>query len=320
MRKQAFMQTSLLARVSRMYYELNLTQDEIASRIGVSRPTVSRLLHEARRTGIVRITISTPFDTENRLAARIVDEYQIADAIVAPDELAGDGDGKQSIGAAAATLLERMVKEKDVVVVSGGTTVLTAVDNLMPLRPRRISVVPIVGGMGRQGARWHSNDIARRVAGAFEGEYYLINAPAVVQSLQVQQAFLSQAVIQENLKLAETARIALVGVGALSPMSTMIQPEFFSSDELMSLADLGVVGNIGVDFFNSEGSIVQTPLNDRLVGLSLKRLAPQALIFGVAEGPDKISAIKGALAGRLITTLVTTATTARALCSDVKSR
>ncbi len=314
------MQTSLLAKVSRMYYELDLTQDEIASRIGVSRPTVSRLLREARKTGIVRIAISTPFETEDRMAGRIIDEFGIADAIVVPDELIGDGDGQQSVGAAAAMLLERMIREKDIVVVSGGTTVLAAVNNLMPSRPRHISVVPIVGGMGRQGARWHSNDIARRIASAFGGEYYLLNAPAVVQSLQAQQAFLSQAIIQENLKLAAAARVALIGIGALSPTSTMVQPEFFSSDELMHLADLGVVGNIGVDFFNSAGEIVRTPLDSRLVGLSMKRLGTQATVIGVAEGCGKISAIRGALAGKLITNLVTNAQTARALCSDVRSR
>ena len=41
-------------------YEQELTQNEIASELGVSRPLVSRMLREARRLGIVEIRINDP--------------------------------------------------------------------------------------------------------------------------------------------------------------------------------------------------------------------------------------------------------------------
>ena len=45
---------------SRLYYLDDLTQAEIARRLGTSRASVSRLLSEARRQGIVQIEISPP--------------------------------------------------------------------------------------------------------------------------------------------------------------------------------------------------------------------------------------------------------------------
>ncbi|MCK4451808.1 MAG: helix-turn-helix domain-containing protein, partial [Anaerolineae bacterium] len=39
--------TELLAQVASLYYEDDLTQAEVARRIGMSRSTISRLLHEA---------------------------------------------------------------------------------------------------------------------------------------------------------------------------------------------------------------------------------------------------------------------------------
>ncbi|WP_155467637.1 helix-turn-helix domain-containing protein [Trueperella pyogenes] len=42
----------LLLQVARMYYDLGLRQSEIAEKIGYSRPSVSRLLENARKLGM----------------------------------------------------------------------------------------------------------------------------------------------------------------------------------------------------------------------------------------------------------------------------
>ncbi len=64
----------LLAEVAILTYDQGLTQREVADRIGVSRSTVSRLLDEARRKGIVEVYINSPFrrsiELQTRLCAR----------------------------------------------------------------------------------------------------------------------------------------------------------------------------------------------------------------------------------------------------------
>ena len=47
-----------MVNVARLYYEQNMTQNEIAKELGISRPLVSILLTEARACGIVTITIN----------------------------------------------------------------------------------------------------------------------------------------------------------------------------------------------------------------------------------------------------------------------
>ena len=46
---------SLLVHVAQLYYQQNLNQSEISKIVGLSRPTVSRMLEEAREVGIVEI-------------------------------------------------------------------------------------------------------------------------------------------------------------------------------------------------------------------------------------------------------------------------
>lgn len=47
-----------MVNVARLYYEQNMTQNEIAKELGISRPLVSILLTEAKACGIVTISIN----------------------------------------------------------------------------------------------------------------------------------------------------------------------------------------------------------------------------------------------------------------------
>ena len=44
--------------VARMYYEEDMNQNQIAKKLGISRPLVSVLLKEAKACGIVKTTIN----------------------------------------------------------------------------------------------------------------------------------------------------------------------------------------------------------------------------------------------------------------------
>ena len=90
----------LLVSVAKMYYEDNLSQLEIARRIHVSRPTVSRLLKVALREGIVQIRINDLSSSALELGERIVMKYGIGKAIVAPSGRNLE-ESKQNVGAAA---------------------------------------------------------------------------------------------------------------------------------------------------------------------------------------------------------------------------
>lgn len=50
----------LLSKVSKLYYERGLNQQEIADKLHLSRPKVSRLLQQAQEEGIVQITVHSP--------------------------------------------------------------------------------------------------------------------------------------------------------------------------------------------------------------------------------------------------------------------
>ncbi|MBC7252244.1 MAG: helix-turn-helix domain-containing protein, partial [Anaerolineae bacterium] len=72
----------LLAQVASLYYEENLTQSEIARRIGTSRSTISRLLREARANGVVEIIIHYPWKTVAELERELIERFRLRHARV----------------------------------------------------------------------------------------------------------------------------------------------------------------------------------------------------------------------------------------------
>src|SRR3954466_14460951 len=66
-----------------MYYEAHRSQEQIARHLGVSRPTVSRLLARARQLGIVRIQIVPP-TVDPAVADDLREKLKLRDVHIAP--------------------------------------------------------------------------------------------------------------------------------------------------------------------------------------------------------------------------------------------
>ena len=60
----------LLVKVARFYYEDGLNQDAITARLGLSRSKVSRLMAQARETGVVQISVVAPDDLFQEFRSR----------------------------------------------------------------------------------------------------------------------------------------------------------------------------------------------------------------------------------------------------------
>ena len=73
---------SLLADVAEMYYLEEKNQAEIAKAIGVTRSMVSRMLTEARQSGIVDIRIQRPLQFDSELEAALRQEFGLKDVAV----------------------------------------------------------------------------------------------------------------------------------------------------------------------------------------------------------------------------------------------
>ena len=74
-----------MLRAAWYYYKDELTQDEIARRLSMSRASVGRLLDRARRVGLVSINLNTEYLDAFELSGELRKTFGLAEALVVPD-------------------------------------------------------------------------------------------------------------------------------------------------------------------------------------------------------------------------------------------
>jgi DNA-binding transcriptional regulator LsrR (DeoR family) len=312
----------LMTKVARLYYERALNQPEIAAQLDVSQATVSRLLKRAQQEHIVRISVSVPFGAYPDLEEALQTAYHLKEVIVV-DSVDDDEQILRDIGAAGAFYLEMTLKPGEIVGISSwSATLLAMVDAMHPLpRSTTAQVVQILGGIGNPAAEVHATQLTRRLANLVHGEATFLPAPGVTGSAEARRILLDDAFVGAGMALFDRVSLALVGIGAVEPSRLLASSgNIFAPQEIDLLREQGAVGDICLRFFNREGTPVVTPLDERVIGMSLAQLRQVKRSVGMAGGRRKLAAIRGALAGRWINVLITDRFTAERLVHEHGSR
>ncbi len=310
----------LIVRITRMYYEQNLNQPQIAKHLGISQATVSRALQRAREEGIVRFSISVPPGIYSDLEESLIQKFNLRDAIVV--DVHEDDDERiieREIGAAAAYYLESILRPNDVIGISSwSATLLALVDAMVPQsRKTGIKVIQILGGIGNPSAEVHANRLTSRLADLLHGTAVYLPAPGIVGSEAALQVILDDIYVKKTIAQFQEVTTALVGIGALEPSKLLAASgNIFSASELELLRKHGAVGDILLRFYDSNGKLIKTPLNHRVVSMELEQLKKVDRSIGVAGGKRKAASIKGALRGGWINILITDHFTASQLLRE----
>src|SRR5690606_15274082 len=113
----------LLAKIASLYYEVGLTQSEIAKRFGISRSGVSRLLAEARETGVVNISVRWPNSVPDDLSTQLARHYPDTEVRVVGRGGRGYSQIIEALGAVAAGVLEEKLQDHNILGISWNTGV-----------------------------------------------------------------------------------------------------------------------------------------------------------------------------------------------------
>lgn len=306
----------MIARVAQMYHVEGRRQAEIATHLRISQASISRMLKKAKQEEIIRTTVVAPPGTYGDMEALLREKFDLPEAIIV--ECAEDRDGAimSRIGEAAAHFIEATLQVDEIIGVSSWSeTVLKMVDNIHPMKSVTAKyVVQTLGGMGAPGVQTHATQLTTRLARITGAEPLLLSAPGVAQSREAKLVMLSDQYVRETMDVFSKITMAIVGIGAVEPSSMLARSgNIFSTKELADLADAGAVGDISLRFFDRDGKSVKTPLNDRVIGMSMEELAKVERVIGLAGGSTKTDAILGALRAHVLDVLVTDRFTAARL-------
>jgi DNA-binding transcriptional regulator LsrR (DeoR family) len=293
----------LILKAARLYYEENLSQDQVATQLNTSRSNVSRMLTTARSQGFVEIKIVAPLSRHETVAAQLKKLLGIKEIqVVSPssNELA-----LNAVGRAAASALITELKPNQTIAISWGrgleATVLHCKKDTIP----GLKVTQLMGALSNVETSVTADDIGRTLARNLNATFVPFNAPVVVSNQKIRNSLLEESQISQVLDLARHANIALVGIGShASSSSEMVLDEFHLPEKERSLVGAEYAGDIAARFYNNAGKIINAVMDSRVIGLSLEEIRKIPRVIGVANGTEKVLGVIGAARAKLVDALV----------------
>jgi deoxyribonucleoside regulator len=299
--------TASVLRAAEMYYLEQKTMDTIAEALGVSRATVSRMISEARTSGLVEITVHRDRRAAATLERLIAERYHVDVTVVAPPENATDTDRVRHAAGQAGTVLRASLAPDLSIAVAWGATVATMARSLSPGVVPGLQIIQMsgAGNTFSSGAEYAAGTLGRFGA-SFGARVHHFPVPAFFDKASAREALWNERSVQRMLRLQEHANLAVFSVSALDARipGHLYRAGYLQREDLRELLDRGVVGELGTVFLRADGSSDSIQLNARSSGLPIETLKRIRRRICVAVGATKVPIIQAALSAGAITDLV----------------
>lgn len=307
-------------RVAVLHYRDGVTMEAIAHQLRMSRSTVSRLLKDARASGIVRVTVAEPIardedvrEVERRFGIRVVSVPVWSD-LPDPERL-------DVVARAAARLLEDSLREQDRprVGLAWGMTVGAVVAALEPLNCQA-QVIQLNGAANPSATGLpYAGAILSSAARAWRGSVLQFPVPAFFDHASTRDAMWRESTVRAVVEAQDAADVAVFGVGSLGPgtRSHVYLGGYLATRELAGLLEAGVVGDVCTIMLRADGSHEGIALNGRSSGMSPDRMRRIPRRLCVASGTSKARAVLAALRAGSVSDLVADADLVRGIAQLV---
>jgi DNA-binding transcriptional regulator LsrR (DeoR family) len=230
-------------------------------------------------------------------------------------------DALAAAGDLAAQWLDESLRDGHVLGLSWGSSLQAMVESFSVDQPRSVEVVPLVGGLSTADSLVAGQELVRELAGRLGATYRYLHAPALLRSETARDALLAEPAVADVLQRAQTADIAMVGIGTVGTGSSreMLDGLGLSASERKAFLAARPVGDTCCRFFDAAGQAIRGVVHDRVLAVELDDLRRIPTVIGVATGVEKAPGVLGALRGELVDGLITDASLALALLSEPRN-
>ncbi len=300
------------ARAGWLYFIAGNTQDEIATKLDLSRQAVQRLVALAVAEKLIQFRLNHPIAACMDLAARVADRFKLEICDVAPSDPAHT-DSFAGIAMATAIRMERLLASPVPIVLGVGTgrTLRLAVECMDTAVQPQHKIVSLVGSMAADGHA-SSYDAVMRLADRIGGQGFPLPTPVLTETVEDLRALQAQRAYAVLGSLREQAKASFVGCSEIAWGGPVHKDGFMTDSDIASLLEQGAVGEITGWAYDHAGTILRGPVSERIASLPLEQ-PPRRATFITACGPRKQQAIISALKGKLANGLITDEITEQAL-------
>jgi DNA-binding transcriptional regulator LsrR (DeoR family) len=319
---------ALIVRVAWMYYIGGLNQEQTASRLGLHRTRVNRLLSEARDRGLISVTINhdaaRDIDVENSIARRFGLDFCIATPALGFDDAPPDPKtdivrgaiSRRAVGAAGASFLKGKISSGPVTVgVSWGRTIEQVALQLTGVRNPEVRFVSLLGSLKRNSTS-NPFEVIQSFAARTGGEVHLLPVPFIANSVADRRVFLAQRIVKDAMELARTADLYLISVGELKETSVLRTQDILTADEVENIKASGAVCDSLGKLFDIDGREIEHPLSQRTLAIGTNELRGRNVVL-LAGGIEKVQATIALLRSGIVKGLIIDGDTAARLVTQM---
>ena len=307
----------LLAKVAAMYYQQELTQNEIAAALELSRVKIYRLLKEARESQVVRILVDWPIKRAEALETQLTRRFGLDQALVLQT---GATDGAlllRQIAQLAARYLEEVLVDNASMSICFGSTTYEVISAIRADFQANVKVMQATGSLSHALKEYDSSALTRQLAQKLGGEALYLSSPLLADNARAAAIIREQAVVGHALEQVRRADIALVGIGDLDPATSgFVKAGVADAEQLRRYRADGAIGDMAWQIFARDGQLYDCELNRRIIGVTLDELRAAPRTIAVAVGINKAAAILGALRSGAINALCTDEATAERIIEN----
>ncbi|WP_125768846.1 sugar-binding transcriptional regulator [Companilactobacillus furfuricola] len=307
--------TATALKICHLYYDDGLSQNEIAKIIGISRPTVSRLLQYSHETGLVKIEIADPATDLDVLSKQLETKYNLKKVLIAYDISDNYAAINEKIGQLAAEYLDEIVQNGYSIGISWGKTINAVANNLKTSEKSNIKVVQLKGSVASSDMNNFATEILEKFGKAFQTNAINLPLPVIFDNATTKQIVLEDRFIKKIIDEGKKTNIALFTCGTVRNDALLFNLGYLNQKEITQLQK-NSVGDVMSRFITKDGKIANQTINDRTVGSDLDELKNKDYSILVAGSMKKVSSIKGALAGNYANVLITDYGVAQKLLSE----
>lgn len=302
----------LLVKICKMYYLQDLSQNEIANQLFISRSQVSKLISKAKKNNVISIQINDPFSEENHAAEQLKNRYHLENAVVVDTRGKSHAEELEILAKNISVTLTSFASNGSVIGISGGYTVAACSKYTNIYNCKDLQFVPLIAGQSSKGECWYANINCERFASRLQGKYMLLNSPLIVREKEARIGLKDNKGIKPVLDCYNNLDVILLGIGQTMPHSTLGKCSI-SKEEINWAYEHGVKAIIGASFIDAGGNEMLGTQSDFFMGIKAHQIKKCKSVVGVAVGIDKVEAIKATLKGEYVNVFCTNLVTAHAL-------
>lgn len=296
-----------LLAASSMYYLQDIKMETIANRLHMSRSSVSRLLKQARASGLVEITLRPTPTKALGVGHRISEQFGVETYVVPVTDAATVEERLEQVAMATARIVSSLFDSDMILGVAWGTT-LAAIANQLSKKPTRGSSVVQLNGAAnnRTSGVEYAGDLISRFADAFDARIHLFPVPAFFDYAETRRAMWRERSVARVLAVQQRVDIALFSIGAVGGAvpSHVYSAGYLEPEDIQTLEAEGVVGDVCTVFLRADGTYEDLSLNERATGPTPAELRRVPRRVCAVAGDGKVVGLLAALRAGVVTHLV----------------